>query len=304
MKRRDFLQSAALTAALSQLARGETTESPTNWSPRYLLSSCMYGKAPLEEILPEVSKTGSQAIDIWPEPHGNQREQLDAMDAERFARLLEQHEVPLGCLTQYPLGPFGLTNEMALAKRLGCRTMVTGSQGPKGLSGAELKQAVRDFANQMRPHLQVAQQAGVTIAIENHGNSLIQSPDSVRWLLEYCDDPHLGIALAPYHLPQDPRLLADLVRDCGDRLAVFYAWQHGRGCMQKLPKEQELLQLPGRGELKFAPIMKALAEIDYAGWVSIFMHPVPRGIPILPTTEQVSAEINRAREYLDRSGSC
>ena len=29
------------------------------------------------------------------------------------------------------------------------------------------------------------------------------------------------------------------------------------------------------------------------------MHPVPRGIPILDTAEEVTAEINRARRYLE-----
>ena len=71
------------------------------------------------------------------------------------------------------------------------------------------------------------------------------------------------------------------------------------GCMTKLPKEQELLQMPGRGSLDFAPILRALKKIDYDGWTEIFMHPVPRGIPILETTAAVSEEINRARRYLD-----
>ena len=30
------------------------------------------------------------------------------------------------------------------------------------------------------------------------------------------------------------------------------------------------------------------------------MHPVPRGVPILETTAKVTAEINRARAYLDK----
>jgi hypothetical protein len=29
------------------------------------------------------------------------------------------------------------------------------------------------------------------------------------------------------------------------------------------------------------------------------MHPVPRGIPILESTDKVTAEINRARRHLD-----
>jgi sugar phosphate isomerase/epimerase len=303
MKRRQFLNlSVAATAAatLPRLARG--LEPNPEWSPRYLLSSCMYGYQKVETILGEVAKTGAAAIDLWPKAHGDQREQLDAMGEEKFASLLRAHDVALGCITQYKLGPFGLRDEMRLASRLGCHTIVTGGKGPADQKGDDLKKAVGEFAKQMRPHLEVAQQTGVTIAIENHGNNLIQSPDSIKWLLELCDDDHLGdhlgIALAPYHLPQDPKLLSDLIRYCGKRLTVFYAWQHGMGCMEKLPKEQELLQMPGRGNLNFGPLMKTMKEINYQGWVSIFMHPVPRGIPILETTEEVTAEINRAREYL------
>ena len=80
---------------------------------------------------------------------------------------------------------------------------------------------------------------------------------------------------------------------------MFYAWQHGMGCHKKLPKEQELLQLPGRGKLNFAPLLAALRDIRYQGWTEIFMHPVPRGIPILESTTAVTAEINRSRTYVE-----
>ncbi len=299
MKRRHFLNLAATAAATANLPSAALGKEPSvPWSPRYMLSSCMYGYQNIATILPEVAKVGAEAIDIWPKVHGDQREQLDAMGEVAFAALLRQHHVSLGCITQYKLGPFGLADEMRLAARLGCKTIVTGGKGPVDLKGQDLKAAVAAFIDKMRPHLELAAETGVTIAIENHGNSLIDSPDSIRWLTELCDSPQLGIALAPYHLPQDPQLLADLIRQCDQRLAVFYAWQHGQGCMQKLPKDQELLQMPGRGKLDFGPLIGALAEIDYQGWTSIFMHPVPRGIPILQTTDQVTAEINRARAYL------
>jgi sugar phosphate isomerase/epimerase len=188
---------------------------------------------------------------------------------------------------------------MRLAARLGCRLIVTGAHGPKGRAGDELKAAVRTFVEAMKPHLAVAEETGVTIAIENHANSLIESPDSLRWLAELAP-PKLAIALAPYHLPQDEKLLAELIRTLGGRIAMFYAWQHGRGCMEKLPKEQELLQMPGRGRLYFAPLLAALREVRYAGWTEIFMHPVPRGVPILETPAAVTAEIERARAYLEK----
>lgn len=266
----------------------------------YLLGSCMYGTMYLGEILPEVSKTGAVALDLWPKPHGNQREQVADLGEEKFASMLEQHSITLGCITQYPLGPFGLQSEMRLAQRLGCETIVTGGAGPKNLKGSELKKAVGDFCEKMKPHLAVAEETDVTIAIENHANNLIDSADSLKWLAELSTSKHLGIALAPYHLPQDAQQLAQLIRTLGDSIHVFYAWQHGMGCMERLPKAQELLQMPGRGELNFAPLIEALREIKYARWTEIFMHPVPRGIPIHETAAEVSAEINAAREYLER----
>ena len=151
----------------------------------------------------------------------------------------------------------------------------------------------------MKPHLAVAEESGVTIAVENHGNNLIESPDSMKWLADLRPSKNIAIAFAPYHLPQDEKLLADLIRSLEGRIEMFYAWQHGMGCHKKLPKEQELLQMPGRGKLDFGPLLAALDDIKYDRWKEIFMHPVPRGIPILETTPAVTAEINRSRKYLE-----
>jgi len=299
MDRRTMLgTSAASATSLVAAASGLAADEAARFQLNYMLPSCMYGYTELEEILPEVKKIGASAIDLWPRVHGNQREQLDELGEQRFASMLRQADVKLGCLTQYKLGPFGLQDEMRLAQRLGCRTIVTGGRGPKGTSDAELKAAVKSFIEQMKPHLEVAEETGVTIAIENHGNNLIESPESLRWLAELRPSDHLGIALAPYHLPQDPALLANLIRDLGNSIRVFYAWQHGMGAMKKLPKEQELLQMPGRGDLDFLPLLSALRDVGYDGWTEIFMHPVPRGVPILDSTAAVTREINRSRRYL------
>lgn len=266
----------------------------------YILASCMYGTTSLAEIVPEVAKTGSEYIDIWPRVHGDQREQVESMGNEAFAALLADHGVGLGVSTRFDLGPFGLADEMAFCEDFGASLIVTGSQGPKDLVGEELRAAVADFAEGLKPHIATAEKHSITISIENHSSALIESPDSMRWLIEFTDSPHLGIALAPYHLPDDAELVAQLITDLGPGLALFYAWQHGMGCHEKLPKEQELMQLPGRGSLDFAPILSALKKINFSGWTEIFMHPVPRGIPILDTTAEVTDEINRARHHLDQ----
>lgn len=302
MNRRQFTNTLAVSVASFTSARFASAAGESGFTFKYIVGSSMYGELPLSEILPDVHKTGARHIDIWPRKHGNQREQIEEMGHDRFAALLKKHDVKLGCLTHYDLGPFGLAKDMPLAKRFGCPMMVCGGKGPKGLKGSQLKAAVKTFAEQMKPHLEVAAENGVTVAIENHGNNVIDSPDSLKWLMEFRSRDNMKIAFAPYHLENlgvDAKGFGRLIEQLGDNIAIYYAWQHGMGCMKKLPKEQELLQMPGRGDLDFKPAVAALKKIKYDGFTEIFMHPVPRGIPILPTATETTAEINRARAYLE-----
>jgi len=290
---------AAGAAALAWGGRPLRAQDSKPFALRYVLGSCMYGRMPLEEILPEVRKIGAEHIDLWPEPHGNQREQIDTLGHDKFAALLAQHQVQLGILTRYDLGPFRLGDEMRVLRKFGARLLVTGSRYVKELSASDTRPAVKQFVEELAPHAALAEELGVTIGIENHGKALLCSPDSLRCFAELARSPNVGIALAPYHLPQDPQALARLIEDLGPKLVHFYAWQEGKGCFKKLPKDEELEQLPGRGALDFRPVVTALQKIGYQGWSEIFMHPVPRGVPIMGTRQQVTDEINRARQYLD-----
>ena len=132
LHRRGFIASSAAALTFPALSRAALKK----FAPRYIIGSSMYGYKTLAEILPECAKAGASAIDIWPKSHGNQREQLAEMGEEKFAALLKAHNVTLGCITQYKLGPFGLQEEMRLAKRLGCKTIVCGARGPRGLKGS------------------------------------------------------------------------------------------------------------------------------------------------------------------------
>jgi len=113
-RRKVCSQLAGGTAALAFGFRfaSAANEQVATFRLRYILASSLYGTLPLDVILPEVHKTGTDVIDIWPLKHGNQREQVDAMGHERFAALLKQYDVKLGCLTRYDLGPFKLESEI------------------------------------------------------------------------------------------------------------------------------------------------------------------------------------------------
>lgn len=298
MKRRSFLHSAALGAAA--LAVPRLPAAAPDFKLNYLLGSAMYGDLPLATVIEETPKTGATNLDIWPRKHATQREQMDEMGHDKVMELLAKHGVQLACSTRYDLGPFKLDDEIPIVKKFGGKLIVTGGKGAKGLSGAALKAELAKFIEQLKPTLGKAGEAGITIVIENHGNGLMESADSIRWLAELGRDLPLGIELAPYHLPQDTELISGIIREIGPKLSVFLAWQYGMGCMKPMPKDEELQQMPGRGPLDFTPILKALKETNYAGFTQVFMHPTPRGIPILPTAEETTAEINRSKAYLEK----
>lgn len=295
MKRRQFLQSLSAIAAAPALA----VETP--WKLNYMLASSMYGSLPLADILPEVRKTGATGIELWPKKHGTQREEADAIGHDKFAEMLKEQGVGFGGTTRYDLGPFKLAEEIAFVKKLGGSFIVTGGSGEwKNVSPEQLKANVKDFVEKMKPHAALAAEGGVEIGIENHVNNLIDTPDSLLWLADDIRDiPGIGIALAPYHLPQETKLLSDLIRHIDKKMTLFYAWEHGMGCMKPMPKDEELQQMPGRGKLDWKPLLQALKETNFTGPTEIFMHPTPRGIPILPTVAETTAEIIRAKKHLE-----
>jgi sugar phosphate isomerase/epimerase len=93
-----------------------------------------------------------------------------------------------------------------------------------------------------------------------------------------------------------------LIKDCGkENLPFIYFQEYHPSSKTQMAKEEELKQMPGFGTLDYVPILKAMAEIEFDGLAEIFMHPVPRGIPVLPTAGEITKVILKSREYI---GEC
>ena len=271
---------------------------------RYILSSAMYGYMPLESILPQVTLTGSEAIDVWCKVHGNQREQIDKMGHNVAKNLLAKHKVKAAVFTRYPLGPFGLVDEMRkIHKNFDAEIIVCGTTGPSEVKGKEAKKVVSEFLEKMKPHESVAEELGMTIAVENHSRQFLYHPDSLQYFAELNSSKNLGVALAPHHLHRFQDQIPAIIRDLGNaNIPFMYFQEHSDGMSKKTSKEIEMRQMPGfGGGLDYKPILRALKDIKYDGYCEIFMHPVPRGIPILPTIEEISKAINKSREYIESS---
>jgi sugar phosphate isomerase/epimerase len=297
MNRRDFSKIVG-AAALVRSAKGAEQE----WALRYVMSSAMYGNMLLDEVLAEVEKTGSESIDIWRKVHATHREQISKVGDEAFQKLLEKHQTKMSVSTCYPLGPFRQDDEMRWTKKNGGTMTVCGSggMGPKDPVGKEARKQVKAFFEKLKPHYELAEELGVTMAIENHKNSMLSSPDSIRYFYELNPSENVGVALAPHHLNDTIDQIPALLREGGNRHIPFiYFQEHHPSSKKKMSEEDQLKQLPGFGKLDYVPILRALRDIKFSGLVEIFGHPVPRGIPMLGSAVEITKAINTSRAYLD-----
>jgi sugar phosphate isomerase/epimerase len=140
---------------------------------------------------------------------------------------------------------------------------------------------MRAFLESLKPLLELAEKHNSRLAIENHGNALLDAPDSFKAFVDLNTSPRLGLALAPYHLQAGGASVQETIQICGRQLLFFYAWQN----------QPETGQLPGHGPKDFTPWLRALAKVNYPGFVNAFMHGHVEA-------DAMSAALAKSRDYL------
>jgi sugar phosphate isomerase/epimerase len=192
--------------------------------------------------------------------------------------LLERHRLGLCSFSCY-VGGYG--KYAALLGATGGGVAIQGSTAP--CPPAELTSRMRAYLESLKPLVEMAERYQSKLAIENHGHALLDSLDSFKAFVDLNRSPHLGIALAPYHLQAGGASVEEAIRIAGSQLLFFYAWQNQPG----------IGQLPGHGPTDFTPWLSALAEIRYTGYLNPFMHGHEE-------PDDMSAALRVARDTLKR----
>ncbi len=290
LSRRDFLRASARVAAFSLVPLVSSCASTgparrTAWRPRLALSSVMFSDLPLPDFCGQAAALGFNGIDLWG-PFGKCRHLVEAqqLGADGFRQLLARHKLQVGCYTTYRTAGHA-EGFPAYAKFIGqCGGGVVVRESEYGKFPAEgLAEGMRKFFANLQPETDLAHKQRVRLAVENHGDALLSTLDSMRLFRTLNPAPDaVGIALAGYHLQGAGISVEEAVRVCGDQLLLFYAWQKGNG----------FDQLPGHGPTDFTPWLQALAAIGYHGWMTPFMHGEEPG-------EKMAQAVAKARAYLD-----
>lgn len=275
MHRRTFLTGLAAGAAWGA-ARWARAAEP--WPMRLSCSSIAFASLPIEEACARIAGLGFEAIDIW-SPHAKCPHLDDVQNRlgpAGLTELLAKHRLKLFAFSVYA---GGYAKYAELLGKVGGGVAVRGSA--RKVDPQELTAAMQKFLETLKPELERAEQYNGYLAIENHGNALLDSVDSFKAFVDLNRNPRLGLAIAPYHLQGINASVEEVIGISGRQLFFFYAWQRGAG----------VEQLPGHGPSDFAPWLAALAKAGYAHYVNPFMHHEP------PPDEMAPA-LARACQYL------
>jgi sugar phosphate isomerase/epimerase len=268
----------AAGAPLLQCLAAAKLEPGARWQCRLSTSSILFKDLSLEDACGRIAALGFEAVDIWSAydkcPHLD--DALSRLGAAGLKALLAKHRLELCAFSVY-VG--GYAKYAALLGGVGGGVAIQGGAGP--CPPAEITARMRAFFEGLKPQIELAEKYNSRLAIENHGSALLDSLDSFKAFVDLNTSPRVGIALAPYHLQAIGASVEEAIRICGRQLLFFYAWQ----------KEPELAQLPGVGPADFTLWLRALAQVNYPGYVNPFMHGHAQ-------PEAMATALAKSRDYL------
>jgi sugar phosphate isomerase/epimerase len=172
-----------------------------------------------------------------------------------------------------------------LCADLGGAVLVVGSPKQRNLLPAVTRGQAIDYAREVfTPALAPAQRLGVTLAFEALTPADTNFINTVAEAIELADrigHPNFRINLDVKAMSSEPRPVPEVIRSAAGRFAhVQVNDPNGRG--------------PGMGELQFDPIIAALKQAGYDGWLSV------EAFDFTPGPEAIARQ---SIEYLVRSGA-
>ena len=275
--RRTFLKMAGAGAATLCGNAWAWSESEP-WRMRLSTSSIHFMELPIEAACEKIAGLGFEGIDIWSAHEGcpHLDDVLERLGPDGLTALLKKHRLRLFSFSTYR---GGYAKYAELLGRCGGGVAVQGSAGP--CKPSELSARMKQFLEQLKPLKDLAEQHNSYLAIENHGNALLHTLDSIKAFVDLNDSKRVGIALAPYHVQANEESVTEAIAQCGSQLMFFYAWQNQPG----------LKQLPGVGSTDFVPWLETLGKIRYRGYVNPFAH-------MHPGTDIMTTHLAASRAYL------
>ena len=283
LTRRNFLLDSAAgistLCAVSNLRSSQQASAAENKQPPFEFSLCneTFGDWPFEKAFAKTAECGYTGVEIAPFTIATDVTTISTKTRGRIRRQLEKAGLKMPALHWllsrtkgfYLTSPDRdvrrktaayLCRLACLCRDLGGHKLIFGSPKERDLlPGVSNKQAYQYAADVFSQTLSTLEKTDTTIAIEplspNISTFINTAAEAVE-LIELVDSPRCRLILDCYAMAAEETPIPELIKKNRSLMVHFHA------------NDPNMLG-PGFGKLDFVPIIKALCDIQYNGWVSV-----------------------------------
>jgi sugar phosphate isomerase/epimerase len=242
---------------------------------KYAICNEMFGKWPWERVCDFVASLGYTGLEVAPFTLADNVESISAQSRRDLRRAAGRIEIlGLHWLLVKPEGLHMTHPDDAVRRRtadyfrslirfcadLGGRVMVIGSPKQRNLlAGVTREQAMANAAELFASVLDLAAERAVTLAFEPLGpkeTGFINTAAEAVELIRRIDHPNFKLNLDGKAMSSEGKPIPDIIRASGPYIAHVQV------------NDPSLLG-PGMGELDYKPIIAALRQVGYDGWLSV-----------------------------------
>jgi sugar phosphate isomerase/epimerase len=244
---------------------------------RFAICNELFEGWPWERTCEFARGLGYQGLEVAPFTLADSAEQVSPQRRRELRRAAESRGVEVLGLHWLLVKPPGLyiTHPDAAVRRrtsdyfrqlvdlcadLGGKVMIIGSPKQRSLLSGVSRQRAMEFTKEVfRPVLDPAARRGVTLAFEPLGpaeTDFLNTVTEVKQLVDEIGHPSFRINIDVKAMSSEAVTIPDVIRSA-------------KGYVAHVQVNDPNLLGPGMGEVKYEPIIAALREIGYDGWLSV-----------------------------------
>jgi len=244
---------------------------------RFAICNELFEGWPWERVCEYASSLGYEGLEVAPFTLADSAEQVSPQRRAELRRSAESRGVEVLGLHWLLVKPPGLyithpdvsvrrrtadyfRRLVALCADLGGTVMVIGSPKQRNLiPGVSKEQAIHYAKEVFQPSLDPAAKRGVMLAFEPLGpaeTDFVNTVTDAIDLVKQINHPAFRLNLDVKAMSSEPRPIADVIRSA-------------KGYVAHVQVNDPNLLGPGMGDVKYEPIVAALREIGYDGWLSV-----------------------------------
>ncbi len=230
-----------------------------------------------ESILSFIKETGYQGLEIAPFTIADSVDRIPAGERSRLKKLSENHGVRIigtHWLLAKPEGLSVSSGDKALREKtadylsslvnftadIGGELMVFGSPKQRNIGEGQTYREVRDNVKEvLLKVLSACEKRSIFLCLEplaRTETNFMNTAEQAIELIEEIGNPYLKLHLDVKAMSDEARPIPEIIRAGGKHLRHFHV-------------NDRNLSGPGFGDVDYAPIIKALKDAGYDGWLSV-----------------------------------